>query len=66
MTNTGGDAITLADGANVSGFYIPSPKNNGIIGTSVGGISITDMKITNAGSYGISPSSQHPDCIAHF
>ena len=54
MTNTGGDAITLSSGANVSGFYIPSSQNSGVIGTGVDGISISDLKITNAGVYGVS------------
>jgi trimeric autotransporter adhesin len=53
ITNSSGDGITLANNVDVSGFYMTRASGNGIVGTNVGSVSITDMTIFASGSNGI-------------
>lgn len=53
LTNAGGAAITLADGAVVEGFDISTPSGAGILGAAVAGATVSGVTITNSGGAGI-------------
>lgn len=48
MTNTFGDGITLDSGNEVSGFVLTDVFNNGIIGTNIESVKISDCSIDNS------------------
>jgi Right handed beta helix region/Inverse autotransporter, beta-domain len=48
-----GDAVTLAAGAEFSGFTIDGPTGHGIVGTGVAGATVRNVTIQNAGGDGI-------------
>ncbi len=53
ITNTAGDAVTLADNNEVAGLNIASANNDGIVGSGITSANIHDNTISNAGQYGI-------------
>ena len=53
ITGSPGDAVTLADGNEVSGFRISGPAGSGVDGFAVTGFNINRNTITGAGTDGI-------------
>lgn len=55
ITNTTGDAVTLASFNEVSGFNIASSARHGIFGDGITDFNINNVNITNSGSSGPPP-----------
>jgi hypothetical protein len=53
ISNTVGNAVTMAQGSQFSGFIINSPTGSGIFSNGVGNTIINDVLIQNAGVSGI-------------
>lgn len=53
ITNVFGNAVTLANFNEVSGFRIDAPLASGIFGSGITDFDINNVHVTNAGSHGI-------------
>ncbi len=53
LLNTAGDAVTMANGSEFSGFIIDSPTGNGIFSNAASNTIINDVRIVNAGQSAI-------------
>ncbi|HUP63462.1 MAG TPA: putative Ig domain-containing protein [Thermoanaerobaculia bacterium] len=50
ITNTAGDAVTLANGNTVKGVTVTGPSGNGVIGTNTAGLTVDTVTIQGAGA----------------
>ena len=53
LTNAGGAAVTLADGATLAGFDISAPSGAGVLAAGVNAATVSGVTITNSGGPGI-------------
>lgn len=53
LGNSAGDAVTLADGSQLSGFIIDTPTGSGVFGNAVDNFIVNDTLINNAGTSGM-------------
>ena len=66
ISNAGSNVITVASGVDASGFAIVMPHSIGVSGTSVDGVTISDMTIVGSGDIGIALSNTGTASLARL